>query len=1072
MGNEPSHHADQAMEAVSAPIQEHYYVSQELAGDATPFVRGAAYWLTGPTDTAALRAAVETVVRRHTALRTRFAFEGGRLTQAADPHPGFGWKVEDLSDASDEQIDTRLHEEWSTAFDLHEGPLLRAALLRSSETRALFVLTAHRVVADRRSLKSVLRDISDAYRHLTEGGEGPALTRPAPQYVDHARLQESWLAGDQATRERSHWAARLSGELPRHAFLGHGPGQRPAHAAPRRSSLVPLSAEVVEELSGLCERQGTTLYAGLLAAYIILLNRYAGTDDLLVVAEPEDRLDDGPGQPVDRDLVGPVTNELIVRVDLSGQLRFPDLLGRIDGAVSLGSDHRKLPFPHILREAGLDWPDDRLAALPFSFGAGPFESADWELPGIEVTPGPVAASGCAGLHLDVSTSHGATTATLDGDAWPPDQREQFLLHYGRLLAAIVRDPEQDVRDLQIFTPEEWARLLPLPKAPEPGEPGALALELFARQAHDHPARVAVTYDGVHVTYRELEERANQLARHLRAVGVGRGALVGLGMPRSLDLVTSILGIHKAGGAYVPLDPAYPSARLTYIAKDAGLTHILVHEAEEAARYAGFTGTTVALDRDRPAIDGQPVTEPDHRATGDDLAYVIYTSGSTGRPKGTLVTHRNVARLFSETAPWFSFGPDDVWTLFHSYAFDFSVWELWGALGHGGRLVIVPQDVVRAPADFHRLLRTEGVTVLNQTPSAFALLMHADEQAAADTPEDGLRLRYVVFGGEALEPRALRPWADRYGLDLPRLVNMYGITETTVHVTRHVVSEADLDTGRSVIGEPIPDLALAVLDRHGRPVPEGVPGELYVSGAGVARGYLGRPELQAERFVTHPADAFVRAYRTGDLVRRGPNGALEYCGRLDDQVKIRGFRIELGEITSALTDLPDVREALVVVREGQAGKDLVAYVTTTRDHIEAAELRTALLRSLPSHLVPGHFVVLDRFPLTPNGKIDRRELPEPGRATTGHTTAEHAAPPAGSPSEMESVIARLWAAVLDVQHVGLDDNYFLLGGDSIRLITILTRSRELGLNVQLPDLLTFQTVRELAAHIERRKTPAA
>jgi amino acid adenylation domain-containing protein len=435
------------------------------------------------------------------------------------------------------------------------------------------------------------------------------------------------------------------------------------------------------------------------------------------------------------------------------------------------------------------------------------------------------------------------------------------------------------------------------------------------------------------------------------------------------MVVAILAVLKAGGAYVPLDPAYPAERLAFILADSATPVLLTRDALRGALPAREGVEVVSLDGSAEEIAAESAENPESGAGPDSLAYVIYTSGSTGAPKGALIEHRNVARLFTATDHWFGFGPGDVWTLFHSYAFDFSVWELWGALLYGGRVVVVPHLVSRDPEAFHALVQREGVTVLSQTPSAFRQFIRADGERGGD-----LALRVVVFGGEALEPASLRDWVERRGAETPRLVNMYGITETTVHVTYRPLGREDVFGGAgSPIGRAIPDLRLYVLDPARRPVPIGVPGELYVGGAGVARGYLNRPELTAERFVDDPF-APGRLYRTGDRVRWMADGTLEYLGRLDEQVKIRGFRIELGEIEAALRQAPAVADCAVVVREDEPGdRRLVAYVVGAA---EAEALRELLRRSLPEYMVPSAFVALDALPLTPNGKLDGRALPAP------------------------------------------------------------------------------------------------
>ncbi|HVG44167.1 MAG TPA: amino acid adenylation domain-containing protein, partial [Longimicrobium sp.] len=463
---------------------------------------------------------------------------------------------------------------------------------------------------------------------------------------------------------------------------------------------------------------------------------------------------------------------------------------------------------------------------------------------------------------------------------------------------------------------------------------------------------------------------------------------------------------------------------------------------------------VPLDAERDAIAARPSTAPAVDVDPEALAYVIYTSGSTGAPKGALIEHRNVARLFTATDKWFGFGPEDVWTLFHSYAFDFSVWELWGALLYGGRVVVVPFDVTRDPVAFHALVQREGVTVLNQTPSAFRQFMRVDAERGGE-----LALRNVIFGGEALEPAMLGEWVERRGTETPRLVNMYGITETTVHVTYRPLGRDDVFGGsRSPIGRAIPDLRLYVLDPARRPVPVGVPGELYVGGAGVARGYLNRPELTAERFVEDPF-APGRLYRTGDRVRWMADGTLEYLGSLDEQVKIRGFRIELGEIEARLAEHPEVREAVVLAREDEPGdRRLAAYVV---GEAEADALRAHLRQSLPEYMVPGAFVFLDALPLTANGKLDRKALPAPEHASAEETYVAPRTP-------VEEVLAEIWAEVLRLERVGVHDSFFDLGGHSLLIMRLLARIQAtFDLEISIRTVFSMPTLEAMAGEIERR-----
>ncbi len=597
------------------------------------------------------------------------------------------------------------------------------------------------------------------------------------------------------------------------------------------------------------------------------------------------------------------------------------------------------------------------------------------------------------------------------------------------------------------------------EAPSPRSAAGIGtlVTLFEAQVDRAPLAVALTFAGASLTYAALDERANQLASHLLALGVGPEVLVGLSAPRSIEMVVAILAILKAGGAYLPLDPEYPRERLAFMLDDAGVSLVVTAGAAPA-----FPTTrplrVVSLDVEAALISRSPSTRPPPSAGPDSLAYVIYTSGSTGRPKGVMVEHGNVTRLFTATVPWFGFGPADAFTLVHSHAFDFSVWELWGALLHGARLVLVPHHVSRSPDDLHRLLRAEQITVLCQTPSAFRQLARAEEPLPGEALSE-LALRFVIFGGEALDPLDLKPfWAKRRDGEGPRLVNMYGITETTVHVTYRVMSRADAP-GESVIGRPIPDLQVHLLDVARVPVSAGEPGEIWVGGPGVARGYLGRPELTAERFVAGviPGDAG-RLYRTGDIARLLPSGDLEYLGRADDQVKIRGHRIELGEVLAAVAAHPGVRDALVVAREDTPGdRRLVAYVVPRATPPRPGDLRSFVARRLPEHMVPAVFLSLPSFPLAPSGKIDRRALPAPGRARPDLST-DYAPPSAGD----EQLLGALWAEVLGVDSPGIHDDFFELGGDSLQAVRVIVRAREaLGRDLALQSLFEFPTIAGLA-----------
>jgi amino acid adenylation domain-containing protein len=804
---------------------------------------------------------------------------------------------------------------------------------------------------------------------------------------------------------------------------------------------VVLPSERVSALKRFSQRHRVTEFMTLLTAFGALLHRYSGQDDIVVGTPIANRQD----AQLER-LIGFFVNTLALRLRPKPAARFADFLGEVRQTTLEAYQHQDVPFERLVEDLA---PRRSLNATPvfqviFALQNAPMGKA--QLEGLEISP---VASPDLRVRFDLEV-HGFERdgeLTLwwvySRDLFDSDRIERMARHYLALLDAALAEPALPLRQLDILTPAERRLLLDANHAP-PAQPVAAAtvVDLFEAAVAAHPDAVALVFEDRTLSYRALDSAANRLAHRLIGLGVGAESRVGVRLERSFELVVAILAVLKAGGAYVPLDPDYPEPRLAHMMADAAVTVVV-----DAASFAD------------PLLAGQPATHPAARPHPDQAAYVIYTSGSTGTPKGCVVTHRNVTRLFAATRPWFGFGADDVWTLFHSCAFDFSVWELWGALLHGGRLVVVPKMIARSPVEFLALLAAQRVTVLNQTPSAFYPLMQAD----ADHPElsGRLRLRRIVFGGEALELSRLDGWYDRHGEDAPVLVNMYGITETTVHVSHVALDRAKARAARgSVVGGNIPDLRLYLLDAGLEPVPFGVPGEIYVAGAGLARGYLGRPGLTSERFVADPHGAAGgRMYRAGDLGRWVGPGELEYLGRADQQVKIRGFRIEPGEIEAALLSHPAVAQAAVVARDdAPGGRHLVGYVVARGPApLETGALREALRERLPDYMVPAALVVMAALPLTTNGKLDRAALPAPswaGEVRGASRTTPH--------SPIQQAVAGIWEAVLGVQQIGIDENFFDLGGNSALLIQVLAKLRkEVHPAIGMTDLFRYPNIRMIA-----------
>ena len=871
--------------------------------------------LEGPLDAAALERALGEVVRRHQVLRTTFPEVDGAPVQAVAPPAPFALPVRELPglEAAERVAAAgRLAaEEAARPFDLLAGPVFRAGLLRLGDEEHVLLLVLHHIVSDGWSLDVLFRELSALYRAYRAGDDSP-LPELAVQYADHAVWQRQRLRGEALERPLAYWKERLAGA----PALLELPTDHPRPAEPSfRGDTVPvaLPAALAERLRALGRREGATPFMVLLAAFQLVLGRHAGSDDV-VVGSPIAGRTRREVEP----LIGFFVNTLALRADLSGDPAFRALLRRVREGALGAYEHQEVPFEKLVAELQ---PGRTLSHSPLfqvTFALHDAQGRERTLAGVRVTA-VEATSATAKFDLSLALEPDPDGGLRGGLTYATDLFERptvrrLAARFQRVLEQVAGEPGRRISALELMSPAERARVVEGWRPTTAAAPRGSIHGRFEARARQTPDSVALVSGGESLTYAELDARAGRLARALRRRGVAPETRVGLCLERSARTVVAILGVLKAGGAYVPIDPAYPPERIAWLLEDSGVALVLAEDATRAA-LPPSAPSVLTLDELLSESHHGETAARSARVEPEGAAYVIYTSGSTGRPKGVVVTHASVLRLFDSTEAWFGFGPGDVWTLFHSYAFDFSVWEIWGALLYGGRVVVVPFLTSRDPAAFRALLAREGVTVLSQTPSAFRQLVQADQSARGE-----LALRWVVFGGEALEPRALKPWFHRHGDARPRLVNMYGITETTVHVTFRPLSAADADAGGSMIGEPIPDLGVYLLDARLEPVPPGAPGEIFVGGAGAARGYLGRPALTAERFLPDPFSgvAGARMYRSGDRARRRAGGDTEYLGRGDQQLKVRGFRIEPGEIEAALLAQPGVREALVVAREDEPG----------------------------------------------------------------------------------------------------------------------------------------------------------
>ncbi|MGW0433455.1 amino acid adenylation domain-containing protein [Micromonospora sp. NPDC003197] len=1056
--------------------QERLWFVEQLGTGGAAYHISVAVWLDGPVDPAVLQKALDDLAARHESLRMSFPpVEDGQpavvVTETLSvPLRLASVTADDPADGRQQALDLARIEAGSP-FDLAAGPLVRAQLVNYGEQAHLLSLETHHIVSDGWSIDVLVGDLLTAYRARQAEAE-PTWSPLSVQYSDYAHWQR-----DQPSVERGlrYWTDQLVGvpalELP--TDRPRPPTQRFDGATHRFEIDAPLAAAVTE----LARRHDATRYMTLLAAYQLLLGRYSDQTDFAVGSPVA-----GRDHPELEGLVGMFVNMLPMRAQLDDDKdSFGQLLGRTRQTVLDGLSHQRVQFEQLVAELGVARDVSRSPLFQATFALQNYQMRDhaagadpdglaarWEILDLSATRFDLEL-------LVVETSSGQfycefiyNTALFDGATV-----ERMSRHLTHLLQTVTARPDAPLRDLGLLTDSDRSTVLEQWAGGTARFPVEQTLpELFEAQARRRPDAVALVFGDTEVSYAELDRRADRLAHRLRRLGVGPDTLVALHLQPSVATVEAILGVLKAGGAYVPLNLAYPRERLEFILTDTGAP-VLITDRELRDRLPAYTGQVVCLDDeepDEPTGPAEPTAAAPPAATGptvtpENLAYVIYTSGSTGTPKGVLVEHRQVVRLLTATEAHFDFDENDVWAMLHSYAFDFSVWEIWGALAYGGRLVIVPTDAIRDQERLLDVLREQRVTVLNQTPAAFrglrATLTETDRSFA------DLDVRTVVFGGDALHLRDLRHWMSQYGDQKPALVNMYGITETTVHVTAGRIRRRDVRRNvSSPIGRPLDDLRAYVLDRHLNPVPAGVPGELYVAGAGLARGYLNRSALTAERFLPEPFSGIpgARMYRTGDRVRWSADGTLEYLGRVDRQVKIRGYRIELGEIEAALHRSPEVRSAAVLVNEDASGdRRLVAYVVPADPgaRLTPARLREQVGQSLADYMVPAAFVVLDAFPLTPNGKLDHRALPDPD--VTQQSEQEFTEPR----TERERLIAGIWAELLNLDRVGIDDDFFDIGGHSLLATRVVTRIRAsleasgAGGSIALMDLFRCRTVRELA-----------
>ncbi|WP_387468318.1 amino acid adenylation domain-containing protein, partial [Photorhabdus sp. RM323S] len=1030
-----------------SPLQDGILFHHLLANEGDPYLLTVQMFFEDRALLDRYLAAVQQIINRHDILRTAFVWQG--LSVPAQ----VVWRQATLSvtELTLDPVEGPVSEQLNRRFDprhyrlnLSEAPLLQFVIAREADGRWFLLELQHHLIGDHTTQEVMHHEIR---AYLT--GQAAMLPAPLPfrNLVAQARLG---ISQEEHTRFFTEMLADVvEPTLPFGVEEVHRDGSQVTEYHQM------LSVELNSRLRRQAQQLGVSLAALCHLAWAQVLSRISGQENVVFGTVLFGRMASGEG--VESGL-GLFINTLPLRLDIDNtpvresvqqaHTRLAGLLAHEHASLALAQQCSGIDNASPLFSALLNYRHNDVSAI----------SDEW-ISGIEFVGGQERTSYPFVLSVeDFGGSLGLTAQTVQ--PFVPERICGYMQQALESLAeALEHTPDMSVRALEILPETERTLLLTTRNVTETAYPETLCIhQLFEQQAEKTPDATALVYEEQTLSYAELNIRANQLAHQLIMLGGEPDQLVAICVSRSLAMVVGILAILKAGGAYVPLDPAYPGERLTHILTDAAPAIILADETGRTALGEKVLAGRKVLDPN--SLPKQSDNNPQIPAlTPRHLAYVIYTSGSTGTPKGVMVEHRSILRLFDATESWYHFNQQDSWCLFHSIAFDFSVWELWGALRYGAKLVLVPHAITRSPQEFHQFVCRHGITVLNQTPSAFKSLI----ASYVDNPLPD-QLRYIILGGEALDPSILKPWYRLREDTSPQLVNMYGITETTVHVTYRALNHHDVEQTVSPIGTRIPDLTLYLLDKYGQPVPEGVTGELYIGGAGVARGYLNRPELTAERFLpdlfSDKPDA--RMYRTGDLARYLPDGNLEFLGRNDQQVKIRGFRIEPGEIEVRLAEYPAVHGSAVLALDDRTEKRLVAYVVADAEEGLVNSLRAHLSAVLPDYMLPAAFVRLDDFPLTPNGKLDRKALPAPDSEAFARQRYEA---PQG---ETETALAAIWCELLEVEQVSRHDNFFALGGHSLVAVRVMNRIMAvLGVELPLTELFNSPSLTALAQAVQTR-----
>ncbi len=1028
--------------------QKRMYTLQQLELDSTSYNMSGVLELKGELNVQRLKEAFNILIQRHEALRTSFELIDEGLVQKV--HNKIEFDIEEYETEEDKGIEG-LEKGFIRAFDLSKAPLLRVGLIKVQSNEYILMYDMHHIISDGVSMGILVEEFSRAYA-------GEELTSLRIQYKDFSEWQNELFKSDKIKAQEEYWLKQFEGEIP--VLNLTTDYQRPAVQSFEGDTIqFEINKELTNKLRQISKATGSTMYMVLLSIFNILLSKYSGQEDIIVGSPIAGRPHEDLGN-----IIGMFVNTLAMRNYPNGEKTFKEFLKEVKENALGAYENQDYQFEELVEKLNVARDFSRNPLFDVMFTLQNMDMGEIAVAGLKIKP--------HNLENRISKFDMTLEAVELVDSISINLQyctklfnrmtiKRMYTHLENIIQAVTENIDTRLSEVDMLTEEERQQILINFNNTKADYPKNKTIhQLFEEQVEKTPDNIAVVYEEKSFTYRELNERANQLARVLRDKGIKSDSIVAIMVERSLDMIVGIMGVLKSGGAYLPIDPEYPKDRIEYTLEDSEAIMLLTQRS--IITDISYSGEIIILNEYETCHEDKSNLEAIVKP--DNLAYIIYTSGTTGKPKGAMIEHRNVVRLFFNDRALFDFTDKDVWTMFHSYCFDFSVWEMYGALLYGGKLIVIPKLIARDTAEYLKVLENEKVTVLNQTPSAFYRLIEEDEKAG----KCELGIRYVIFGGEALMPGMLKRFYEKY--PKTKLINMYGITETTVHVTYKEITEEDIRLNISNIGKPIPTLTAYIMDKNAKLLPIGVPGELCVGGAGVCRGYLRRPELTAEKFITNmfaqnPLETGEKLYRSGDLVRMLPDGNMEYMGRIDQQVKIRGHRIELGEIESKLLKYEGIKETIVIARKDEEQNNyLCAYIVLDKEQIQhkdltVTELRHHLDKELPDYMIPSYFIQLEKLPLTANGKVDRKALPEPdGNIFTG---AEYEAPR----NSTEEKLVEIWREILGVDKISINDNFFELGGHSLKATSLVAKiHRELNVKIPLREIFNAPTVSQMSKYI--------